>query len=71
MFQFDLQHCSVRAGIPETIAELADAFDDVETTIWFATPNCWLSGAAPVDLVASDAPAVLQDARADRFVALG
>lgn len=71
MFQVDLQHCSVRAGIPETIAELTDAFDDVETITWFATPNSWLSGAAPADLVASDMQAVLQAARADRFVALG
>jgi hypothetical protein len=71
VFQVDLQSCSVRAGIPETIAELTDAFDDAETITWFATPNGWLCGAAPADRVASDMQAVLQAARADRFVALG
>lgn len=71
MFQFDLEHCSVRAGIPETIAELANAFDDAEIIAWFAEPNCWLADAAPADLVLADMQVVLDAARADRFIALG
>ncbi len=71
MFQFDLRRCSVRAGVPETIAELTVAFDDVETITWFAKPNCWLADAAPADVVQGDMSAVLHAARADRFIALG
>ncbi len=71
MFQFELIRCSVRAGVPETIAELTAAFDDVEIITWFAKPNCWLADAAPADVVQADMPAVLHAARADRFIALG
>ncbi|MEO8807622.1 MAG: hypothetical protein ABI433_16190 [Burkholderiaceae bacterium] len=71
MFQFELKQCSVRAGMPETIAELMPAFDDAETVAWFARPNCWLADAAPADVMRVDAPAVLHAARADRFIALG
>ena len=71
MFQFDLAHCSVRAGMPEIIVELHAALDDFETIEWFARPNCWLAGAAPADVVPTDIQAVLEAARADRFVSLG
>ena len=71
MFQFELKRCSIRAGLTETITELAAAFDEVETVVWFARPNCWLAGAAPADVMIADAPAVRHAARADRFIALG
>ena len=71
LFQFDPQRGCVRPGMRETIAELSAAFDDLETALWFAQPNAWLTGSAPADVFAHDTPAVLEAARADRFVAMG
>ena len=71
LFQFDLETLQVRPGVPEVIAELREAFDDVELADWFARPNSWLQGSTPANRFESDLPAVLQAARADRYVALG
>ena len=71
LFQFDLETLQVRPGVPEVIAELREAFDDVELADWFARPNSWLQGSTPANRFGSDLPAVLQAARADRYVALG
>jgi hypothetical protein len=71
LFQFDRSDMSLRRGTSEVIAELADTFDDWELAAWFATPNSWLQGAAPVDLIDVGQPAVRQAARADRFIARG
>lgn len=71
LFQFDLADMSLRSGTSAVIRELVDAFDDWEIAHWFAQPNTWLDGAAPVDNMASDQSAVLSAARADRFIALG
>ncbi len=71
MFQFDSGGLGVSTGARKTIAELRGVFDDWELTEWFATPNTWLGGVSPADAMASDAQAVWQAARADRFVAVG
>ena len=71
LFQFDLEALQVRPGVPQVIAELRQAFDDVELADWFARPNSWLQGGTPARRFQSDLPAVLQAARADRYVALG
>lgn len=71
LFQFDLENLRVRPGVPQVIAELREAFDDVELADWFARPNSWLQGSTPAGRFESDLPAVLQAARADRYVALG
>jgi hypothetical protein len=52
-------------------AELTPTFCGWETADWFVQPNHWLSGAMPIELLASDTPAVHNAARADRFIAAG
>jgi hypothetical protein len=71
MFQFDFGGAGVNTGVRQIMAELGGVFDDWELTDWFATPNTWLGGASPADAMAGDVQAVLQAARADRFVAVG
>ena len=71
MFQFDLSDMTLRPTVTAVARELKDVFDDWDLVLWFARPNVWLSDSAPVDLIAADAPAVLDAARADRFIALG
>ena len=71
MFQFDLAGLTVRPELKPVMVELSDVFDDREFVDWFATPNCWLSGESPVAVFSNDLAAVLQAARADRFVATG
>ena len=71
MFQFDRESMALQAGVGDVVAELAHAFDDWELALWFAAPNSWLGDAAPVDRLHVEQPAVLDAARADRFIALG
>ena len=71
MFQFDLENMAIKPACARVVDELKAVFDDWELTLWFATPNTWLDGSTPVALLASDAFAVLQAARADRFVSRG
>ena len=71
MFQFDLADMSIKPACARVVAELKDVFDDWELALWFAAPNVWLDHAAPVALLADEEFAVLQAARADRFVARG
>jgi hypothetical protein len=71
LFQFDPDDMSLRRETGQVVDELADAFDDWELAAWFARPNSWLQDAAPVELIDVDQPAVLQAARADRFIARG
>ncbi len=71
MFQFDPADMALRAGPREVTLELAGAFDSWDLASWFAQPNAWLQGEAPVDRIVRDQPAVLQAARADRFIAAG
>jgi hypothetical protein len=71
LFQFELSDMSRRPGVSEVVAELAGAFDGQELAEWFARPNCWLRDAAPVEVIATQQAAVLQAARADRYIAKG
>ncbi|WP_300655773.1 hypothetical protein [Hydrogenophaga sp.] len=71
LFQFDLPTASVVDGMGPLLGELRPVFDDVELALWFVTPNDWLAGARPVSAMHHSFPAVLQAARADRFVAGG
>ncbi len=71
MFQFDLENMTVRPACARVVDELKAVFDDWELTLWFATPNTWLNGMAPVTLLTRDDVQVLQAARADRFVCRG
>ena len=71
MFQFDRREMSLDATCARVAGELKPVFDDWELVQWFATPNIWLDGAAPVELLACDELAVLQAARTDRYIARG
>lgn len=53
------------------LAELRPVFDGWALAAWFAKRNTWLNDRCPVDTVASNLMAVLEAARADRFVANG
>ena len=71
MFQFDLADLSQRPGAQQVLVELNSEFDDWHAALWFTQPNVWLQGVKPVDLINTDLQAVLEAARADRFVAAG
>jgi len=71
MFQFDLDNLAFRHGPRKILRELTGVFDGWTLTAWFAQPNGWLKGCKPVDLLASNLPAVFEAARADRYVAVG
>jgi hypothetical protein len=71
LFQFEPGAWRVRSGVELAVGELRGVFDDDELVDWFATPNAWLSDRSPASLVATHATAVLEAARADRFVAAG
>jgi hypothetical protein len=71
LFQLDFTQMSVRPSVQQVIAELSDVFDDWDLANWFVRPNSGLAGSTPVKAISTDLPAVLQAARADRFVAIG
>ena len=71
MFQFDSRDLAVKQSSRQTLAELTPDFDAWSLATWFASGNSWLDGHRPVDLLDRDLPAVLEAARADRFIAAG
>ncbi len=71
MFQFEPKDMSRREAARRVMAELQPAFDAWNLSSWFSQPNSWLNDRAPADLLSTELPAVLQAARADRFVAMG
>lgn len=70
-FQLEGDSLIVGSGAHSVLAELSRAFDGWSAAQWFAAPNAWLRDRAPVDLMASDLPAVIDAARADCFIANG
>jgi len=62
-FQFDAQG-RPRKTISKVLAALGDAVGGWQTALWFVTPNGWLDGEKPVDLLEREPHAVL-DAAAD------
>jgi len=71
MFQFDRTDMGVRHSVSAVLDELDGTFDDWELASWFALPNTWLGDDTPVDVLRRDPHAVVQAARADRFIARG
>lgn len=71
MFQFDGGDMDVRRPVSAVLDEFDGTFDDWDLATWFALPNAWLGDSAPVDVLERDPHAVLQAARADRFIARG
>ena len=71
LFQFDLISGEVLDVVQRTLDELDGAFDNREIAHWFVQPNCWLDDRWPLDLIGNDPAAVVEAARADRFIARG
>jgi len=71
IFQFDPSGMRVRPNVVAILRELSDVFDDWGCAVWFAQPNVWLADRVPVDLMDTEALAVLDAARVDRFIACG
>ncbi len=71
LFQFESCDMSLRPGTERVVRELTPVFDDWDLAVWFTNPNGWLDDAMPLDVLAFDLAAVLDAARADRFVAKG
>jgi hypothetical protein len=69
MFQVDLTDLRCRYDARQVRQELPTELDAWQVAVWFARPNGWLNDARPVDQLARNLPAVLNAARADRFVA--
>jgi len=70
-FQFDLRDLTVHGPVRAVIDTLSPALDDWELASWFAQENEWLRWRRPADLAGIDPQAVLDAARAERFVAIG
>jgi hypothetical protein len=69
VFQFSSEDLQIRPVVRAALAELDSVFDDWEIAVWFAQPNAWLHEQPPLDLAARDDEAVIDAARADRFIA--
>ncbi len=69
LFQFNAIDMTPLAPLQPVLVELSCRYDPWELAQWFSQPNPWLAGQAPADTLLSDLAAVLQAARADRFVA--
>ena len=68
-FQFSGVDMRIRPVVSRVIAELQGVFDDWEIAQWFTQPNAGLHNERPLDLLAIDAVAVVEAARADRYIA--
>ena len=69
IFQFNLFDMTRPPALGQVFAELIPVYDPWELTNWFAQPNPWLADRVPADAFEHDPSAVLQAARADRFIA--
>jgi hypothetical protein len=58
-----------RPELSQVFAELTPVYDPWELASWFAQANPWLAQRIPADMLYTDPSAVLQAARADRFIA--
>ena len=69
LFQFEMRALTLRPPVIDVIRELLPVLNDWELAFWFARPNGWLDGAAPVETIDLNARAVYDAARADRYLA--
>lgn len=67
-FQFNRFDMAPQPELGQVFAELTSVYDPWELATWFAQPNPWLADRAPVDTLGVDLSAVLQAARANRFI---
>ena len=71
LFQFCPGTMRPRSSLRQTLAELSEVLNAWDLAVWFARPNPWLAGNAPLAWLSSDMPAVCNAARFDRFIAHG
>lgn len=68
VFQFRLLDMTLQPALGQVFSELIPVCDPWELANWFAQPNPWLADRVPADTLGLDPCAVLQAARADRFI---
>jgi hypothetical protein len=62
-FQFDLETHAPRPVVADALAVLPrDEMSEWEVALWWASPNGWLGGARPVDVMGGDEEAVVKAA---------
>jgi hypothetical protein len=66
LFQFNPTGMALRTGLSSVLSELVVRYDAWAIADWFAQPNAWLADCAPANVMAVDAPQVLNAARAAR-----
>lgn len=71
LFQFDLSSMTLRTPLTAVVHELFPALTDWDICVWFAKPSPWLADATPLDAMETNAPAVLEAARSERFLVRG
>jgi len=69
LFQFCKEDMTVRAETARVVIELAPVFDGWAIAEWVTAPNSWLLNRPPIDVLDSHIQAVIDAARADRFIA--
>jgi hypothetical protein len=68
-FQFDAATFLPRPCVRRVVRELRDVYDDEELARWFVSDNGLLDDRVPADVVVAEPDAVLEAARAGRFIA--
>ena len=68
LFQFNRLDMTPQPELCQVLAELSAVYDAREMANWFVQPNPWLADRTPADALPFDVAAVLNAARADRFV---
>ena len=68
LFQFNRSDMTPQSELGQVIAELSAVYDACEIANWFVQPNPWLADRTPADTLPLDHAAVLNAARADRFI---
>jgi hypothetical protein len=68
-FQFEAPEMMPRPEVARILSELTPFLDDWDVALWFSRPNAWIDDQSPIDVIASNPNAVLQAARADRYIA--
>ena len=71
LFQFTRPDLRPLPALARVLAELTSVCDPWELAAWLVQPNPWLANRTPVDALAANLPAVLDAARAERFVVNG
>jgi hypothetical protein len=68
LFQFDLPQSRPHEAASAVARELLPVLGEWDACLWFAQPNVWLDDAAPVEVIGRDPRAVLDAARAHRYL---